>query len=208
MEDLIRMSRKLPDTGIMLDSRGYESRSDTGISVSSNPQWDLQLLQGTAPGLPDINVAIERTQREIARVLSCESMLLDGGGSNALSKDKSVNAYLAVNSCINDIKEQATKDLIPALWKLNGFPKDKMPRFKVEEVSSRDAESVAVILRDMASAGATLSPDDPVINDVRDMLGISQVDLEKATERLLEQQTMDALAFEASLNQNTGKEEI
>jgi len=40
-------------------------------------------------------------------------------------------------------------------------------------VTFRDAEKVAGVLRDMSTAGAVLDPDDPVINDVRDLLGVS-----------------------------------
>lgn len=186
MENLVKLARKLPETGITLDSKTYESRSETGITATGNPQWDLQLLQGVSPGLPDINVAIERIQREIARVLSAESMLLDGGGSNALSKDKSSNAYLAINSALHEVKEQINKDLLPPLWRLNGFPEEMMPCLEVEDVSAKDAASVAAVLRDMATAGAPLAPDDEAINDVRSLLGVSKADLDKAILSMVE----------------------
>lgn len=201
MENLVRSSRKLPDTGITLDSKNYVSRADNGVAVTANRQWDLELLQGVSPGLQEINNAIERVQKEIARVLSSEAQMLDGAGSNALSKDKSTNAYLAVNATLHDVCEQVNKDLITPLWELNGLPKEKKPKLKVEDVSAKDAESVAVVLKDMATAGATLAPDDPAINDLREMLGISQVDLEAAAEMMAMEQERSDAQFEMDAEQ-------
>jgi hypothetical protein len=193
MEALVRMKSKLPETSIILDSKPYESRSDTGVSVTSNKQWDLELLSGGASnGLADIGKAIERIQTEIARVLSSEAQMLSGGGSQALSRDKSSNAYLAVNSTLNDIVEGVNKDVVTRLWELNGFDKTLMPKLKVEEISDKDAESVAIVLKDMATAGAPLAPDDEAINDLRSMLGISPLDLEKVAAQMLEDRQMQA----------------
>lgn len=184
MENLMRSSKKLPDTAIILDSSQYVSRSDTGLNVSSAPQWGLEILQGNGDGFADLNTAIERLQTEIARVLSCENLMLSGGGSQALSKDKSANTYLTANSILNEVHSQATKDIIAYFWKLNAFPVDMMPKFNVEEISSRDAESVAKVLRDMAGAGALLDPSDPVINEVRQAMGLSEADLAKADRKM------------------------
>ncbi len=188
MEALIRAHKKLPETGIMLDSKPYVSRSDTGMTQTNNRQWDIELLQGQSPGLAEVGKAIERTQKEIARVLSSEAQMLDGAGSNALSKDKSSNAYLAVNAAIHDVVDAANKDIISFVWKLNGFDTKLMPKFAVEDISDKDAESVATVLKDMATAGAVLSPDDPVINDLRSMLGVSALDLDEVAAQMLEDQ--------------------
>lgn len=199
MENLVKMTSKLPDTGLILDSKTYTSRSDTGVAVTGNKQWDIELLQGSAPGLSDIGKAIERIQKEIARVLSSEAQMLDGAGSNALSKDKSSNAYLAVNAAINDVVDAANRQVIPFIWKLNGFDPKLAPKFKVEDVSDKDAESVAAVLKDMATAGATLSPDDEVINDIRDMLGVSRLDLEAAAAQMLEEQETQAQQMQVNV---------
>ncbi len=191
MEAIIKANKRLPETGVMLDSKTYTNRSDTGVAATANKQWDLELLQGTSPGLAEVGKAIERTQKEIARVLSSEAQMLDGAGSNALSKDKSTNAYLAVNAAIHDVVDTANKDIIPNLWKLNGFDPKLMPKFSVEDISDKDAESVAAVLKDMATAGATLSPDDEAINAIRDMMGVPQVDLDKvAAQMLADQQSL------------------
>lgn len=178
MENVVKLVRKQPETGFAMDSKTYLSKSDTALNSTNTPQWDLTLLQGESPGLPEVAAAIERLQIEVSRVLGTEAMMLSGGGSQALSKDKSTNLYLNVNATLENIAHVARKDLLDPLWKLNGFPDDMKPTFKVEEVNSTDAESVAAVMRDMATAGAPIMPDDEVVNDVRAMLGVSAADLD------------------------------
>ena len=192
MEDIVKMSRKSNTTGLLLDSAPYISKTDTAANVSTMPQWDLTLLgngrqSGAIGGLSDIAKAIERLQIECARVIGTDSLMLSGGGSQALSSDKSKNLYLMVNAALSDVKFQANKDLIDPFWKLNGFPDEMKPRFEVEEVNEQTASEIAAVLRDMATAGATLAPDDEVINDVRNMLGVSTADLEAAAKLMVEE---------------------
>lgn len=179
-ENLVKMARKQSSTGLLLESKPYLSQSDTALNISNQRQWDLELLSGQSPGLQEIDKAIERLQREIARCLGVEGVMLDGAGSNAMAKEKNASLYLNINSALKDICFGFNKDLIEPFWKLNGFPEEMKPQFKVEDVNQQDAETTAAVLRDMATAGAVLLPDDDAINDIRNMLGISQVDLEKA----------------------------
>lgn len=183
MEEMVKIQQKSSDTGIILDSKTYESVGADNLNVSNQLQWDLKLLEGSTNGLQEINVSIERLNYEIARIMGVEGLLLGGGqGSQALAKEKTNNFMLQVNATNKDICDQYQKDLIDTIWRLNGFPDEMKPKLKIEEVSQRDAESVAAILSDMARAGAVLSPDDPVIDDVRDLIGVSRTPEVEMTE--------------------------
>lgn len=182
IERIAAMVRKSPDTAIAMDSAPYTNKSDTGLSAASTLLWNLELLQGNSSGLPDIAEAIKRKNLEIARALGVESIMLggDGAGSLALSKDKTNALLLQVNATLGDIKEQYQKDLVERLWELNRayVPEDLMPSLSVEEIQSKDVEAVAAVLRDMASAGAVLSPTDPIVNEIRRDLGYSDAEEE------------------------------
>lgn len=173
MEKAVQLQVKSSNTGFLLDSKTYSSKSDTGENVSSVPQYDIGTVQGDAPGLADMGKAIERLQAEVARVMGVEGLLLHGAGSNAMSRDKSTNLYLTINACLNDIAEQATKDVVKPLFRLNGIDESLAPRAVVEDVNAKDAEQMAAVLRDMAAAGAVLAPDDPAITEIRNALGLS-----------------------------------
>lgn len=182
IENIAAMVRKSPDTAIAMDSAPYSNKSDTGISAASTLLWNLELLQGNSSGLPDIAEAIKRKNLEIARALGVEAIMLggDGAGSLALSRDKTNALLLQVNATLGDIKEQYQKDLVKRLWELNRayVPEDRIPLLSVEEIQAKDAEAVAAVLRDMASAGAVLSPTDPIVNEIRRDLGYSDAEQE------------------------------
>lgn len=183
MDAFIRMQVKSEDTGMLLDSQPYESMAADGAKVASAMQWGMELLTGSAAGLMELNTAIDRIQREMARIIGTEHLMMgDTGGNRALAVDKSRNLYLIANSVLGYIRSVLNRDTIDPLWTLNGWDEDLKPTLEVEDVAFKDVSQVTAALRDMATAGAVLAPDDPAINDVRDLLGIERADLEKAAE--------------------------
>ncbi len=183
LKDFVKLQVKSSDTGIVLDSMPYESEAVDGRKVANALQWGLDLLSGNGAGLMELAQAIERIQREMARIIGTEMLLMgDKTGNRALSNDKSKNLYLVSNAVLSQISSALQKDLVDVLWVLNGFPEDKKPKLTTEDVAFKSVQEVTSALRDMAMAGVPLAFDDPAINDVRDMLGISRVDLMTAVE--------------------------
>ena len=175
IKEFVQIELKKADTGLVLDSLPYESQAQDGSKVSSVLQWSIDLLTGTGAGLAEMANAIDRLQREMARIIGTEHLMMgDQGGNRALAADKSRNLYLIANSVLTDLAFAFDKDLIGPVWKLNGLPEELRPTLVVEEVAFKDVVAVTVALRDMASAGAVLALDDPVIDDVRDMMGVSR----------------------------------
>lgn len=176
LKDFVKAQVKEDNTGLLLDSSTYEGQTADGISPSSAKKWDLSLLSASGTGFADISKAIERLRFDMAITIGVEGLLVGSGdnGSRSLSEDKSRNLTLQANACIGDMAEGFERDFIGALWILNGLPDALKPSLKVEDVAFKDAAAVAAVLRDMSTAGAVLDPDDPVINDVRDLLGVSQ----------------------------------
>lgn len=174
VRDFIENHVRTAKTGLMLDSARYRDLSDAA-SVSSAPQWDIDILSSTQTSLPALNAAINRHNMEIARVLGVEQLLLggDNGGAYALSKDKSQAFFLTVNSTLEEIRETFIDDLLVPMFRLNGWDMDLMPEVSVEEVSFSDVQVITAALRDLATAGAVLEPDDPAIDEIRGILGIS-----------------------------------
>jgi len=132
-------------------------------------------MQGGSTGQAEIAAAIERLNREIARILSMEHLLLgsSSSGSFAMSKDKSDNLGQIIEGTMQELRSTFDKDVIDPIWDLNGWDPKLKPTFKTESVQ-KDITQVTTALLQMAQAGAVLAPDDPVINEVRDLLGLSQ----------------------------------
>jgi hypothetical protein len=176
LKNFVKMEVKKQNTGIVLDSQPFENQSADGLQAASTQQWGVDLLTSDAGNLQQLGDSIHRISVEMARIIGTEILFIgsDGKGSMALSKDKSNNLFLNVNGTLDEMVEMFTRDLIEPLWRLNGFDPEIMPHFTHEDIAVRDAEQISITLRNMASAGAVLGPDDPAINDLRDMLGISR----------------------------------
>lgn len=182
MKTFVQLEVKRKNTGMLLDSKHYTDTSNDGSKTTTVPQWGIELLTGTPTSMTALGAAIERLTKEMARIMGVESILVgsEGVGSLALSKDKSNNLYLQVNSTLIDMAGFMNKDFLNTLWMLNGFPEEMKPTMKTEDVAFKDVEAITTALKDLATAGAPMMPDDPVINAVRDLLGVPRADLEQA----------------------------
>lgn len=175
IQAMIQLQVKQSDTGILMDSQPYFSTTQGGPAVSEVMQWTFELLNGPGLGLVEIAAAIERIQREMARVMGIEHLLLgDGGGSRAVAQDKSRNVYLIASSVLKNIVAAMQRDIVDPIWDLNALPPQYKPKLTAEDIAPKDVVEISTTLARMSQSGATLSPDDPVINDVRDLLGVSR----------------------------------
>lgn len=174
VENFVKLQVKQSDTAITLDSIPYYSAAADGAKVAGMPQWGVELLSGGAAGIAEVSAAIIRTQTEMARVLAAEHLMMgEASGNRALGEDKSRNLYLVANAVLGDIAAGVERDVIANICLLNGIPDKLRPKAVPEDVAFQSAQAVAATLAQMAQAGAVLAPDDPVIDDVRSLMGVS-----------------------------------
>ena len=179
LRTFIQKHIKNPQLGILIDSVTY-STIDESARPSNVPKWDVQLLSSQANGQAEVNEAIVRLNREIARVLGVENLLLgDGQGSFALSRDKSNNFALIVDSTLTELEEVFEADFLDPIFQLNGWDPALKPSMKTEAIQYRDIEQVTSALNDMARAGATLRIDDEAVGEVFDLLGLTRPNREE-----------------------------
>lgn len=171
MLDFIESHNRNPELGMLLDSMTYQT-TDERSTPSQVRQWDVELLQGDPGTAEEVAAAIERLNRELARVLGVEQLLLgsDSAGSFALSKDKTQQFALLVDSCLKELKETFEADFLDPIWALNGWDEDKKPTFNIEKIQYRDIVEVTEALA--ALSRAALSPEDEATNVIRAQLGL------------------------------------
>jgi hypothetical protein len=176
VEDFVKIQSRAEDTSIVLDSAPYVVETEGGKSISGVMQFGLELLNGQSPDFGAMSHAVERLNMEMARIIGVEHLLLGGGGgaNRALSEDKSRNFYLTVNGTMQELADAFNKDVVIPICNLNGIAEEMRPTLVPSDVSFRAVQEVTAALRDMATAGAVLAPDDPAIDEIRDMLGISK----------------------------------
>jgi len=174
MEMFAKKHIKNPQIGVTLESQPYESIGDT-INPSSTPQWDLSLLSGEGGNFEAVAQSIERINHEIARVLGVEHLMLgQNRGTQALSHDKSDNFGMIVDSTLDEVREAYQMDFVERVFELNGWDKTFMPKLKTGKIQFRDITQVSQVIKDLAQSGSILMPDDPVVGEIRDELGVSR----------------------------------
>jgi alkylated DNA nucleotide flippase Atl1 len=175
----VKTQVRAEDTGIVMDSTPYKGVTADGTTISNTYKWGVELLTGGALSVKDIGGkggAIDRLNHDMARILGVEALLLgeQGSGNRALGEDKSRNLYLAVNGTVGDIREAMQRDIRDPIWALNGLPDEIKPKLKTEDVAFKDVVALSTMLSNMALAGAVLQADDPAIDDMRDLAGLSR----------------------------------
>lgn len=183
IRDFVQNHIRAADTGLMLDSLPYRTTDEKG-TPSQTMQWGVELLKGESPALEDIAKAITRLIQSIAQLLGVEHLLLgmNDRGSFALSRDKTQNFFLIVDSALEELGDGFRKDIITRIFELNGWNIDLLPKLKPEPIKFMDIEQLAEILRTIAIAGAPMLPDDPAINALRDLAGLPRIDMTAARE--------------------------
>lgn len=164
-------------SGFVFDSAVYTT-ADEKANPTRNPMWNIELLKGDSSALPDLAAAITRKTHGIARILGVEHLLLGEAkqGSFALSRDKTNNFFLTVNSTLEEMAQQYEHDFLLPLWRMNGWNEELLPELAPEPVQFRDIEQITQTLLDLSNAGAPLDPLDPVVNEVRDLIGVERRD--------------------------------
>ena len=165
---------KSPALSLLLDSSPFTDQGENTMPIALR-QWDLELLKTDTGAAEPVNVTIERLNREIARVLGVEYLLLGGDsrGSQALSKDKTQALAALVQSTLDEIAIQVRMDVIGTIFRRNGWDRKHMPIVMPDAVRLRDVEEVIDTLVKLAQAGAPLHPNDSAINEVRAQIGIT-----------------------------------
>lgn len=173
IETFLRRAKQGEATALMLESEPWRGTGENQQPIDA-PQWGVELMKGEATSQPEMAKAIERLNREMARVLGVEHLLLgsDSAGSFALSRDKTQSFGLIVDSTLREIGETMEADFLDPLFALNGWDPELKPKFTIEQSQYRDIEQITTALSDMAKAGAPIMPGDPVVNKIRDLMGL------------------------------------
>ena len=188
-----------PELGLLLDSTPYRGTGEQRTPTQMH-QWDLELLDGGTYSLEAVAAAITRVQREIARVLGVEHLLLgeNSSASRALSTDKTQSFGLLVDGTLREIREAVEQDLMPPLFELNGWDTELMPKIKTEAAAFKNADELSAVIRDLAVAGVQLDRQDEAVQEILDLMGLTRLAplAEIDTDLLLSAEDAQAQAME------------
>ena len=168
---IVRDIKNNSQGGVVLPSDCFPT-SDGGQSATR--KWDLKLLSAEGGGSKvDTDKIIKRHSADMARTLLADFIILgtDGKGSYALSSDKSQLFLRAVDGLLENIIQTLDRQLVPLLWRINGFPDEMRPTMRAGRLSPVDLKELGDFLERMSSAGIPMN--DLATEDyVRDAAGL------------------------------------
>lgn len=154
---------------LLLDSLPYFTTETDGSSrPSSVYQFNYETIKSTIGSIPELRQSIDDLNREFARVMCAEWLLMgDSEGSRNVHDGKLGMFAAVINATLDDIADDATRDLSWWLTARNGYDPDKCaPTLVHEPVRVSSAMQAAEMLATLAKAG--LMPDDEAINALRE----------------------------------------
>ncbi len=183
--DFVTNHLRQKDTGILLDSSVYAGRGEDETPIKAE-KYGIELLSGGSYGHKEIAMAIERLNREIARVLGVEQILLgaDVAGSQALSRDKSQAFFMVVNSALEEIRGAVVRDIINPVWELNGFDDELKPEVTFDSVEFKDPEQISKVVKDLATSGVPIDPEDDLVTEMLGVVGMPPLNQALREEKL------------------------
>lgn len=137
---------------------------------SSLKRVDIELLSAGGTRAIDIDKSIIRYQRNIARSVLADFIMLgtDGKGSYALSNSKTDLFYKAIEAILNQIAAPINLYLIPRIYDLNGKDRSLMPSYVPGAIAPEDLEKLGSYIQSIAAGGVELFPDTELENVLRE----------------------------------------
>ena len=199
MSDFVTNHIRGSDTGLLIDSSVYAGRGEDETPIKAE-KFGVELLSGGNYGHAEIAAAIERTNREIARVLGVEQLLLgaDSAGSLALSRDKSQAFFMVVNAALAELKSAFQTDILAPLWILHGVDEELKPEIDFESVEFKDPDQISKVVKDLATSGVPIDPKDDLVTELLAEVGLSPLN-QKLREEMMERRVTNA---EVGLDEN------
>lgn len=147
-----------------------------GYDENGNKTYDFSLLSATGRRQFDTSGIIRRYDQNMAMTILADFILIghEKVGSFALNASKQSLFSQAIGAWCGMIADVINRVEIPRLFRLNGFPTDRLPKLMYEEVETVDLEQISQLVTSMAGAGAQLFPDDQLENHLRRQAGWPQ----------------------------------
>jgi len=170
LEKFLNGHNKTADQGIMLPSSVYTTK-DAAQTPSAIYKWAVDVVRA-AINIAPIGDAIMRLDREMARVMCAEWLLMgEGGGSRAMHQDKTDMFGMSINGATSDIGSDGTRQVAAPIVARNGLdPETCTPTLVPEPIATQDVETACRSLLALSQAG--LADDDDAPDVLRDRMDL------------------------------------
>ena len=181
-ERLVRDIKFNEQGGVLLPSNPYYDADGKPLNIK---QVELTLLNAEGRRAIDINSTIVRYQRDIARTVLADFIMLGQGdrGSFALSKNKTDLFVRALEGWLESVATVINRHLIPKIWTINALDPLWTPYVAPGRVAPEDLDELGNFVQRLAAAGFTLFDEDTE-NRLRDAGGLPEKPIDAMEEEM------------------------
>lgn len=142
---------------------------------SKQDLFSLSLLEHKSGKAYDLPGIIKLLQNNILSVLSADSISMgESGGSLSLQDGNTNLLALQVAYRLSEVATTLNQELVPLLWRMNGWSTERMPKFKFKDISSTSMEEFSKFFQRIAAVGGIEYTRD-VMNKVREVGGFDKL---------------------------------
>lgn len=171
-----------------------------------NKLFELEIKSVMGQKAYDINAIIGRYKKELITTLMAGQLVLgqEGGGSYSLAESLQGVTEMVIRSRLQEIADQLNHDLIPQLFKLNGFDVRITPKFKFGEIQRESLDELGKYVQRVGAIG--LMPKTPeIVNRVVERAGFKpQFNTDETDENFLPKLTGYTSGAGEGMEQGTG----
>lgn len=120
-------------------------------------QYDFKLVTGSSSHLTALSGIITRYNNETFQTMCADVLTLDngqGGGSTSLTSNKQTMLNMFVEARLREFIEILNKDLIPDLWRKNGWDDTKCPKIKFGRIEKVSLEVLAKAVQQLMATNS------------------------------------------------------
>lgn len=137
--------------------------------------FSFSLLEQKSGKAYDLPLIIKMLQANILSVLSCDSVVMGNDGGSLSLQDGNTNLLaLQVAYRLSEVASTLNQELVPMLWKLNGWDTARLPQIKFKDVSSVSLEEFSKYIQRVMSVGG-MEMDRGVFNKIREVGGFEKL---------------------------------
>lgn len=183
---------------ITINQQGSILMPSTRDETSGGKEWEITTLQSSSSHVTSITAIITNIKNQILQCLFADTLQTGDVVAAAASNKKSMLNML-VETRIREILRIINTDLIPELFRRNGWDDSKVPQFKYGELEEID---MAVFAKGMQQLRATrLVPLTPKnVNYIAEVMGLP----DRLSEDLTQDELEKLLGVEQTLDSNSG----
>lgn len=159
---------------------GYNAGTQRGLLVpgmycpeTKLPLFTYDLMESKGSSKHDVEAIIRRLQGDILSALSVDILKLgaDSTGSFSLAESKSSVLAIAIDYRLREIAEVLNADLMRALFEINGWGLESLPKFVYADIEEISLEEYSKAIQRVFSVSA-VEVTRPLLNRVLDVLKV------------------------------------